>query len=81
MIIHIWRVTDSHGTRRDVAVVDNDEETVFVDGMKNREGEDVTFESKAYHLETWAEETGVTLERFRIEVNLDKMAARLRRAS
>ena len=37
------------------------------------------FESKGYHLAGWAEEEGLTVERFQVDVNLDDMTVWLQR--
>lgn len=52
-------VKDSHGNR-DALVCNEMSDTVQICGMKNKEGENVYFESDAHHLFEWCDSNGLT---------------------
>ena len=74
--VYCYHLIDKYGVRRDI-VTSHDEETVCVEGLRGHRRKAIHFESSAYHLESWCEENDVTLERFQVEIDLEKREARV----
>ena len=65
----VYKIVDSHGKEWGT-VVEEASTDVQVCGMKNTAGEEIYFESEAYHLFSWCEENGLTFTSREAEIEI-----------
>lgn len=73
MKIHVFKATDTAGNVVE-GVVGETSETLFLSGLKDKDGESQTFEGEAYHVYSWAQRFDVAVDEHTITLDLDKMA-------
>ena len=68
--ISLYLLVDSHGNKA-YAVCEDGSNTVQICGLKDENGENVTFESEAYHISTFAKNYKIDVQKIEYSNSFD----------